>query len=182
MSQTNNEQQNDDGAQGGDGGQNDQQQNDQQQQEQPHGDQQQQGDQQPAGGQSTEEDSTDWKAEARKWEKQSKANVEKAKRTEQLEAENAALRKENDELKGDKLRTEVAEAKSKAAGFPIPAAMLKGSTKAELEAYADQLIEFKGGKPRKFPSSDGQGNSGGDVHDKGNRSAVDVVDAATGRA
>jgi hypothetical protein len=57
---------------------------------------------------------------------------------ERQQEERDALRKENAQLKSEKLRTDVATAKG------VPAALLSGSTKEELEASATALLEFKG--------------------------------------
>ncbi|WP_104137248.1 hypothetical protein [Cryobacterium sp. Y62] len=57
----------------------------------------------------------------------------------------AEIERENAELKSGKLRADVAEAKSDPTkGIVIPASMLTGTTKEELEASADALIKFKG--------------------------------------
>lgn len=50
----------------------------------------------------------------------------------------AAAEKRADELEAKALRAEVAASKG------VPASLLSGSTKQELEAYADQLIQFRG--------------------------------------
>lgn len=76
-------------------------------------------------------------------------DLEEAQKTDaQKEAEaRAALERENAELKLAKLRSEVAEAKSDPAkGLVIPASLLTGSTREEIEAAADQLIAFRGTK------------------------------------
>lgn len=90
----------------------------------------------------TEQAATDWKAEARKWEARSKENHEAhAKVSEQLES----LTSERDELakqvaehearvKHNALVAEVAESKG------VPASMLRGSTKEEMEAHADAIL------------------------------------------
>lgn len=120
----------------------------------------------------------DWKAEAEKWkslsrkhEDASKANADKAKlyddaqeaaKTEaQKQADALAkLAAENEALKVSNLRAQVAEAKG------VPAALLTGSTQAEIEAAADALIAFRGEqKPATpaAPSADGQGKVGDPV-------------------
>lgn len=76
-------------------------------------------------------------------------DLEEAQKTDaQKEADaRAALERENAELKLAKLRSEVAEAKSDPAkGLVIPASLLTGSTREEIEAAADQLIAFRGTK------------------------------------
>lgn len=127
-----------------------------------------------------------WKALSRQNEERAKANAEKAKKLDELEkanmselekaqAELAELKKENESLKGSSLRNEVAAAKG------VPANLISGSTKEELEAAADALIAFKGGTAT-APSSDGQGNNGTQVSTTEDKTtAEDVVKAALGR-
>jgi hypothetical protein len=101
----------------------------------------------------------DWKAEARKHEARAKENAAKAKANEtaaqrlaeiedanKSELEKAAARaeaaeKRAAELEAKALRSDVAAEKG------VPAALLTGSTKEELEAAADALIAFRGEKP-----------------------------------
>lgn len=79
------------------------------------------------------------------------AEIEESQKTEaQKTAERqAALERENETLKVAKLRSEIAEAMSDPSkGLLIPASLLTGSTKEEIEASAAALIEFtKGAKP-----------------------------------
>lgn len=115
---------------------------------------------------------TDWKAEARKWEARAKeskkdadANKSAAERlaeieaANQTEAEKAATRaeaaeKRAAELEAQVLRAEIANTKG------VPAALLTGSTKEELEAAADALIEFRG-EQKQTPSSPALGRVNG---------------------
>ena len=103
----------------------------------------------------------DWKAEARKHEQRAKDNLAKAKENEsaaqrlaeiedanKTELEKVAARaeaaeKRAAELEAQSTRTEVAAEKG------VPAALLTGSTKEELEASADALIAFRGDKSSK---------------------------------
>lgn len=74
-----------------------------------------------------------------------------------------------------KLRDEIAKEKG------VVASVLRGSTRAELEAHADELATtFKIVKP-KAPPADGQGNAGSGVHGDGDMSAEDIVSAALKR-
>jgi hypothetical protein len=95
------------------------------------------------------QDSTDWKAEARKWESRAKENssaaqrlaeIEEAKKTDEQKVADriAAAEKRAADLEVKATRAEVAAAKG------IPVELLHGSTKEELEAAADALIAFKG--------------------------------------
>lgn len=90
-----------------------------------------------------------WKALSRKNEDQAKANADKAREYDALkESEKTELQKAQDELariqselentKGEALKNSVAAAKG------VPAALLTGGTKEELEAAADALLAFKG--------------------------------------
>ena len=68
------------------------------------------------------------------------AEIEESTKTEaQKQADRLAeIERENAELKTGKLRAEVAAAKG------VPAELLSGNTKEELEAMADALIAFRG--------------------------------------
>lgn len=138
----------------------------------------------------TQTDTTDWKAEAEKWktlsrqnEERAKTNAEKAKSFDELEEANKT------ELEKWKTRAETAESKvtefesakeratvraevAKAKG--IPEAALRGSSKEELEAHADELIEL-GIKPAAAATSDGQGDTGDQVSTDGEKSADEIV-------
>lgn len=120
------------------------------------------------GGKDYEAEASKWKALARKHEEQSKANADKARRFDELEeSQKTELEKAADraakaeakaaELQAAVLRSEVAEVKK------VPAALLKGSTREELEAHADELLAFKGQVP---PPDFGGGDRGGDVVSK----------------
>lgn len=109
--------------------------------------------------QEPEQKTTDWKAEARKWESRAKENLTVAKANEgaakrlaefeesqKTEAQKSqerleAAEKRAAELESKATRAEVAAAKG------VPVALLSGSTQEELEAAADALIAFKGEQP-----------------------------------
>lgn len=127
------------------------------------------GDPEPAGGsgagqpsQTPQGDGTDWKAEARKWEKRAKDNSDAAARLKELEdrdkseverltqrAAEADRRAQEAETKA--VRAEVAAAKG------VPVSLLSGSTKEEIEERADQLLQFKGDADGEKPTGDGEG-------------------------
>lgn len=103
------------------------------------------------GSPSPAQDSTDWKAEARKWEERAKANkdaaarlaeIEEASKTEaQKRAEEVErLRKENEAFKAAQQiaawKAEISQATE------VPAEALAGATKEELEAHAEVLKGF----------------------------------------
>lgn len=114
---------------------------------------------------------TDWKSLARKHEDRAKAaNAElkelrqKAKRLDEFEeSQKTELQKlqeraeqaerQAQELTLAKDRAEVAAEKG------VPAKLLKGSTREELEAHADELIEFRG-EQKSTPSSSAFGKAG----------------------
>ena len=111
------------------------------------------------------EDTTDWKAEARKWEARAKENAPAAKRLAEIEEANkteaervaeriAAAEARAAELEVKALRAEVANAKG------VPAHLLAGSTQEELEAAADALIAFRG-EQKQTPSSTAIGRANG---------------------
>jgi len=109
-------------------------------------------------------DGIDWKAEARKWERRAKENMEAARRLREAEeAEKTELQKLTEraeaaekraaEAEGKLLRLEVAQAKGLTAA---QARRLQGATREELEADADELLEAFGAKkkPESEPESD----------------------------
>ncbi len=88
-----------------------------------------------------------------------KAAEEAAKTEAQKQADALAkLTAENEALKVSNLRAQVAEAKG------VPAALLTGSTQAEIEAAADALIAFRGEQkptpPPVTPTAHAAGNNG----------------------
>lgn len=129
-----------------------------------------------------------WKALARKHEARAAANADKAKRFDELEDANrseiekatARAEKAEKELEGIRkaeqtatLRAEVAKAKG------VDAALLRGETREELDEHADLLAAAL-----KLPAAPGTGGQGekGSVHESGDRSAKDIVDAALTRS
>lgn len=114
---------------------------------------------------------TDWKAEARKWEDRSKANsdaaaelarLKEAEKTEVQKAQERAaqLEKELGSERTARLRTEVAAAKG------VPASSVSGSTREEMEAAADALLEWRGGSDSSRGTGGGFG-SGASATDSG---------------
>lgn len=134
-----------------------------------------------------------WKALSRKNEARAEENADKAKRFDELEEANKselekvtaraeaaekilAEQKAKDEAAA--LRSEIAKAK----GFEdrnVPATALRGSTREELEAHADEILALLP-EPPVAPSADGQGNDGQPIGG-GDMSADDIVAAATSR-
>lgn len=104
----------------------------------------------------THVDTTDWKAEAKKWEARSKANRKEAdelkakadkwdqheqegkSELERLTEELEAAKAERDQLKhADEVRRWAADIERTT---HVPASVLRGSTKEEMQAHADQLL------------------------------------------
>jgi hypothetical protein len=86
----------------------------------------------------------DWKAEARKWEERSKGNKsaldELTEKFKALEATNTDLAGKVKNFETEKERAAlVADVASKKG---VPASALRGSTREELEAHADELAEL----------------------------------------
>lgn len=138
-------------------------------------------------------DAEKWQALSKKNETRAKDNADKAEKFDALEESNktelqkltdrlAAAEKVNTDREAKEqaknLATEVAAAKS-SEGRVIPASALRGSTKEELEAHADELLALIPEKPG-APSAEGQGKSGENISE-GDMSADDIVAAATSR-
>lgn len=98
----------------------------------------------------------DWKAEARKWESRAKENLASAKANEgaakrlaeieesqKTEAQKAQERLEAAEKRAAELELKAARAEV-AAEKGVPANLLTGSTREDLEASAEALIAFRG--------------------------------------
>lgn len=90
-----------------------------------------------------------WKSLARKHEQQAKANADAAKRLKDMEDKDkteaqkaadraAAAEKRAQDAEQKALRLEIASEKG------VPASLLSGSTKEEMEESADALLEFRG--------------------------------------
>lgn len=134
-----------------------------------------------------------WKTLSRQNEQRAKDNAEKAKKFDEHEeanrtelekaiaraeaAEKVNAEREAKEAAG-KLRDEVAEAKG-FADRKISASALRGSTREELEAHADELLALVPA-PATTASADGQG-ANGTVIGEGEMSADDIVAAVTAR-
>lgn len=104
--------------------------------------------QSPDTGVNLEEQLEKWRSMARKHEARAKENAEKAsKYDEVVESQKTEQQKLADKLaeaekraaalESEKIRVEVAAEKG------VPADMISGSTREELEAYADRLLEFR---------------------------------------
>lgn len=134
-----------------------------------------------------------WKALSRKNEDAAKANAAKAKQFDDLEEANKTeqqklidraeaaekvIAERDAKDAAATLRAEIAKDK----GFEerkIPATALRGLTREELEAHADELLALFPA-PQQAPGADGQGGTGKPIGD-GDMSADDIVAAATAR-
>lgn len=134
-----------------------------------------------------------WKTLSRQNEQRAKDNADKAKKFDEHEeanktelekvqaraeaAEKAVAERDAREAAA-KLREEIATEK-KFADRKIKASALRGTTREELEAHADELLEMIPAPPA-GPSADGQGQAGEQIG-AGEKSVDDIVAAATAR-
>ena len=110
-----------------------------------------QGDNQP-GGAPEQQVPVDWKSEARKWEARAKANNDAAARLQALEdAQKTEAQKQAEALAAAQAKLaelETAKTVAEVAALKgVPADLLHGASREELEALADQLLAFKGQQP-----------------------------------
>lgn len=125
----------------------------------------------PPAAAPAQDDATDWKAEARKWETRSKENKTEL---DTLAGKFAALETTNGELSGKvtafESKTERAALLDKVAtATGVPASALRGADESELTAHAGELKELL------IPSApviDGQGKTPGDPPSDPNIEAV----------
>jgi len=129
-----------------------------------------------------------WKSLARKNEARAKENADKAKRFDEMEeASKSDLEKANARAEAaekaladrDAKEALVSDRDAVAKEFGLDAALLRGSSREDLEEHAKTLQPFF--TKDKAPSSEGAGDAGGKVHDKDEMSADDIVDAAVKR-
>ena len=112
----------------------------------------------------------DWKAKSRDWEKRAKENKAAADELAALrESQKSEAQKLIDRATAAEQRAAVAEMKADrariAAAKNVPADLLVGDTAEALEAFADQLLAFRGEPVKKpvAPPATGQGRVGGPV-------------------
>ncbi|RTE47737.1 hypothetical protein [Actinobaculum sp. 352] len=114
------------------------------------------------------QDTTDWKAEARKWEARAKANSDAADRLKKLEDEQKTeVQRQADALAAAQAAEKALQAKiavfEAAARLGVPAELLAGPQDDDLDAYAEKLSKWKA---EHVPTStdttgDGKANTGG---------------------
>ena len=110
----------------------------------------------------SDDDPVDWVAEARKWEKQAKANSDAASKLKELEdAQKTEQERLTEKLNATETRAKEAELKAARLevatekGLPKTSVkFLTGTTPEELEASADELLELI--KPKQDEPSDGK--------------------------
>lgn len=136
-------------------------------------------------------DAEKWKALSQKNEQRAKENAEKAQKFDdidktEVERERARAEKAEKALEERTAADEKAKSEKDAAAAAkklredvattkrIAPSLLRGSTKEELEAHADELIAA-GVKPAAAPPAEGQGENGEQVSTDGEKSADDIV-------
>ena len=122
---------------------------------------------------------TDWKAEARKWERRSKENAEKARAYDELQEQSktelqrareqaAAYKKQVDDMNA-KAETDAARAKV-ARETGVPAELIAGDDEDSMRAFAKAVADW--GKPSSAPRIKKPGsfaNDAGDAKDAAKR-------------
>lgn len=103
------------------------------------------------------QDTTDWKAEARKWEARAKENAPAARKLAELEeSQKSEIQKAQE--RAEAAERELATTKletlrlSVAAKHGVPANLLTGSAEDEIEASAQALIQFRGEQTASGPT------------------------------
>ncbi len=124
----------------------------------------------PQGDEGAEEPKTDWKAEARKWEKRSKENADKAKAYDELQEKSktdlqkaqeqaAAYKKQVDDLNAkaelDKARAKVSQETG------VPADLVVGADEDEMRDFAKKIAEWH--KPPSAPRTRKPGSFAADA-------------------
>jgi predicted RNase H-like nuclease (RuvC/YqgF family) len=104
-----------------------------------------------------ESEGTDWKAEARKWESRAKENKTAADELERLRAEKEELAGKVSEFQAREERAGWAREVATSAG--VPAELIRGETREEMEAHAESLKAFASSLPR-GPVVGAQGKTG----------------------
>lgn len=117
-------------------------------------------------------DATDWKAEARKWERRSKENADKAKAYDELQEQSKSeLQKAREEAADYKrqvedlnAKAELAETRAKVAKETgVPAELVFGADEDEMAANAKALAAW--GKPSSAPRTSRPGKFSADAGD-----------------
>lgn len=118
----------------------------------------------------TEPQGTDWKAEARKWEKRAKANMAKADKLDKLEEANQtelertqnalkSTQSELESLKAERERAQARERVSQATG--IPAHLITGDDEETMTAQAKAIAAYTASQTPTFPTDKGGATGSG---------------------
>lgn len=104
------------------------------------------------------------KAESRKWEKRSKANLDAARQAEStakksVEDEVAGLKAQLKRMEDERAHAELVASVAKAKG--VPADLLRGGDEDELNDFADRLAEFAKASAPGVPADKGGAPAGG---------------------
>ena len=124
----------------------------------------------PQGGDGGNEPETDWKAEARKWEKRSKENAEKARAYDKLQEQSktelqkaqeeaAAYKRQVDDLNA-KAEADAARAKV-ARDTGVPAELIAGDDEDSMRQFAEAVAKW--GKPSSAPRTRRPGSFANDA-------------------
>ncbi len=124
----------------------------------------------PQQGQA-EPQGTDWKKEARKWEKLAKANKDKADRLDAIESQAPTIEAMQARVKqleddAERMREEARRASLVAAVSEetgVPASLLHGDTEDDLRASATAIADFAAKSAPGYPSDKGGGAGAGQV-------------------
>lgn len=141
------------------------------------------------GQQEPQEPQTDWKAEARKWEKRAKENREKAEAYDGLrERSEADLEKAREAAKSYKEQLDALSAKaemdalkakvSKATG--VPAELIAGDDEDSMRGFAEAVARFA--KPPAAPKASGAGRFAADAGDDGKAAYRELASRVFGAA
>jgi hypothetical protein len=112
----------------------------------------------PQGAGAPAADTTDWKAEARKWEKRAKASAKQQDGSKTTDEELASIRAELDAMRAERDQREWLAEVSKETG--VSADLVRGATKEEMKAHAEAIA--KAYKKPSAPSGQSDTLKGGD--------------------
>lgn len=138
--------------------------------------------QEPAGGEGAHApEPTDWKAEARKWEKRSKENAEKAKAYDELqERSKTDLQKAQEAADGYRKRLEEIESRAAldrarakvAQETGVPASLVMGDDEESMREFAKAVAEYA--KPKGAPRVKAPGRFANDAGDAGDAAKMEL--------
>ena len=111
---------------------------------------------------------TDWKKEARKWEKLAKANKDKADRLDAIEAQAPTIEAMQARVKqleddAERMREDASLVASVSEETGVPASLLHGDTEDDLRASAKAVADFVAKSAPGYPSDKGGAAGAGNV-------------------